>query len=210
MSVWQLWLPILVSALLVFLWRDDFTARLWLFSGELRALLMRGWVPVLFVPLFLHASAGHLVGNMVALTASGAAVEEFHGPLRTLLLYVAAGLCGAVLSLARVHTMEIGPQHVTVLAVGASGAIMGLYGVILVFLLRHRKGFPERERRKTQRIYFPLLVLALLPSLFGADLYSHVGGFVGGMLLALVVRPIEDRIPRERTEPSPEPPESLR
>jgi rhomboid protease GluP len=178
---------LLVSAALVWAWRDDYSDHLWLFSTALRSRLTAGWVPVLFLPLFLHASAGHLMGNMVGLTAAGAAVEEFYGRWRTVLLYFAAGICGAVLSLLRAKPM---------LSVGASGAIMGLYGVTLVFLLRYRRRFSARQRWKTTRVYFPLLVLALLPSLFMADVYAHVGGFVGGVAVALLIPPREDRLSR--------------
>lgn len=178
---------LVISSLLVWAWRDAYTENLWLFSGRLRAQLFQGWVPVLFVPLFLHASSGHLLGNMVGLTAAGSAVEEFYGRFRTLVLYLLAGLCGAAFSLLRAKP---------VLSVGASGAIMGLYGVTLMFLLRYRGRFSARQRWKTTRVYFPLLVLALLPSLFAADFFSHAGGFVAGLLLGLLIPPRADRLPR--------------
>lgn len=177
---------LLVSAALVWLWRGSYSDNLWHFSGNLHADLLRGVIPVLLIPLFLHATPSHLLGNMVGLTASGAAVEEFYGPLRTLLIYFCTGLCGALLSLVRQNP---------VLSVGASGAIMGLYGVILVFLLRYRGRFSPRERMKTTRVYLPLLVLALFPSLFQADFYSHAGGFLGGVLLGSILRPSRNRLP---------------
>lgn len=177
---------LLISAALVWFWRDGYADNLWRFSGELRADFLRGILPVLLIPLFLHASSSHLLGNMVALAAAGAAVEEFYGPWRTAVLYLAAGLCGAVLSLLRVKP---------VLSVGASGAIMGLYGVILVFLLRNRKRFSERQKMKTARVYIPLLVLALFPSLAYADFYSHAGGLAGGILLGLLIPPAAGRVP---------------
>lgn len=178
---------LLVSAILVLAWRDAYTENLWRFSGKLRSDLSQGWAPVLLVPLFLHASSSHLIGNMLGLTAAGAAVEEFYGRLRTILFYLAAGLCGAGVSLLRVKP---------VLSVGASGAIMGLYGVTLVFLLRYRNRFSERQKWKTTRVYFPLLVLALLPSLFMADFFSHAGGFVGGVLFGFLVPAKAERLPR--------------
>lgn len=190
---------IFISALLVWTWRDEYSARLWAYAASLHALLNAGWVTALLPPLFLHASAQHLLGNMVALTASGAAVEEFYGRWRTILIYLLGGLAGAVTSLLR-------PKEV--LSVGASGAIMGLYGVILVFLLRYRSRFTERQRMKTDRIYLPLVALALLPSLFQADLLSHVGGFAGGCLLGLLIPPKKERLDRSRggeAEPGSEP-----
>jgi membrane associated rhomboid family serine protease len=188
---------LVVSGALVWLWRENYDARLWAFSGLLHARLVAGILPAILVPLFLHAGAGHLLGNMVGLTAGGAAVEEFYGRLRTLGLYFFAGICGAALSLLRAKEMfpEGSDLPVPILSVGASGAIMGLYGIILVFLLRFRARFSERQRTKTVRIYLPLLAIALLPSLFGHDLLSHVGGFLGGVLGALVVPPHPRRVP---------------
>jgi membrane associated rhomboid family serine protease len=190
---------LLVSGTLVWIWRENYDAKLWALSGILHARLFAGFLPAIVVPLFLHASAGHLLGNMVGLTAGGAAVEEFYGRLRTLGLYLFAGLCGAAMSLLRARELypDTSDIPVPVLTVGASGAIMGLYGVILVFLLRYRARFSDRQRMKTTRIYLPLLVIALLPSLFGHDLLSHVGGFLGGALGALVVPPHPRRVPWE-------------
>jgi rhomboid protease GluP len=194
---------LLVSGVLVWIWREDYDANLWALSGMLHARLFAGFLPAIVVPLFLHASAGHLLGNMVGLTAGGAAVEEFYGRLRMLVLYFSAGLCGAAMSLLRARDLypEGSDIPFPILSVGASGAIMGLYGVILVFLLRFRARFSERQRMKTTRIYLPLLSIALLPSLFGHDLLSHVGGFLGGVLGALVVPPHPGRVP---WEPEPE------
>lgn len=188
---------LVISGALVWLWRENYEARLWALSGILHARLFAGVLPAIMVPLFLHAGAGHLLGNMVGLTGGGAAVEEFYGRLRTLGLYLFAGICGAVLSLLRAK--EIFPEGsdlpLPILSVGASGAIMGLYGIILVFLLRYRARFSERQRTKTVRIYIPLLAIALLPSLFAHDLLSHVGGFFGGVLGALLVPPHPRRVP---------------
>jgi membrane associated rhomboid family serine protease len=194
---------LLVSGVLVWAWRENYDTRLWDLSGALHARLFAGFLPAIVVPLFLHASAGHLLGNMVGLTAGGAAVEEFYGRLRTLGLYLFAGLSGAAMSLLRARDLypEGSDIPMPVLSVGASGAIMGLYGIILVFLLRYRTRFSDRQRMKTTRIYLPLLVIALLPSLFGHDLLSHVGGFLGGVLGALIVPPHPQRVPWRTAPP---------
>lgn len=175
-----------VSICLAWIWGAGYTDRLWAFSAGLREHLLSGWAPVLLIPLFLHASPQHIAGNLLALAAGGTAVEEFYGRKRTLFLYLASGLCGAGFSLLR---------QKPVLSVGASGAIMGMYGVILMFLLRFRLRFSERQKFKTARIYFPLVALAVLPSIFHADLLSHVGGFLGGAILSLMVPPRPDLVP---------------
>jgi rhomboid protease GluP len=122
--------------------------------------------------MFLHASPGHLLFNMLALLASGSVTEYFYGRWRVLICYLICGFLGAALSLA------LRPKPV--LSVGASGAIFGLYGLALLFLLRHMRRFNRRQRWKTLRIYIPIMVLAIVPSIFGGDFYTHLGGFVAG------------------------------
>jgi rhomboid protease GluP len=121
-------------------------------------------------------------------------VEEYYGRKRMLLLYLIAGIAGALLSLTR---------EKPVLSVGASGAIMGMFGVALVFLLRERNRLRLPERWRASRIQLPFLLLLVIPSLFNADLLSHVGGFLGGAAGALFIKPLPDRISSYRDLPGP-------
>jgi membrane associated rhomboid family serine protease len=176
---------VLITVALFLAWRSDYSEQLWGMSEALRGKLFEGWLPVLFIPLFLHANAAHIVSNMIALAGGGTVVEEYYGRKRTLLLYLIAGIAGALLSLTR---------EKPVLSVGASGAIMGMFGVALVFLLRERKHLRLPERWRASRIQLPFLLLLVIPSLFNADLLSHVGGFLGGAAGALFIKPLPGRL----------------
>ncbi|MCC7144759.1 MAG: rhomboid family intramembrane serine protease [Candidatus Eisenbacteria bacterium] len=189
---------LLVTATLLAAWYGSYSDHLWGFAATLRTWFESGILPVLFIPLFLHATPMHILSNMVALIGSGAVVEEFYGRRRMLVLYLGAGIAGAVLSYFR---------DKPVLSVGASGAIFGLYGVATVFLLRYFRRFPKQLRWKTTRVYLPFLVLIVAPSIWQADLLSHLGGYLGGALLALFIRPLEDRIPSLPEPESPAEPE---
>jgi len=160
---------------------------IWGLSEKLRTLLFAGWVPVLLLPIFFHASLTHLFSNMLVLLGGGAVVEEYYGRKRMLFLYIASGIFGGLLSLAR---------EKVVLSVGASGAIMGMYGVALVFLLRERRNFSDRQKFKLRRVYIPFFILMVIPAILHADFYAHLGGFLGGVLLALFIPPLPDRVPR--------------
>jgi len=131
--------------------------------------------------MFLHANPGHLLFNMLALLASGSVTEYFYGRWKVLFSYLICGFLGATFSLL------LRPKPV--LSVGASGAIFGLYGLALVFLLRHMRRFSRRQRWKTVRIYIPIMALAVVPSIFGGDFYTHLGGFVAGCAIGAFLQP---------------------
>jgi membrane associated rhomboid family serine protease len=171
-----------VSALLLLIWTDRYSIRLWELSRSLKGIVGTGeGFPAVLIPMFLHASPQHLFRNMIALVASGSMTEYFYGRWKMLVVYLLSGFGGAAFS------MFLRPKPL--LSVGASGAIFGLYGLGLAFLLRHLRRFGRRQRWKTMRIYLPIMVLVLVPSIFGADLLAHVGGFVTGFAIGLFLPP---------------------
>lgn len=178
---------ILIGVVLYLSWGEQYSHELWGFSARLKEQLGGGFVPALMIPVFLHATPAHLLGNMITFVAAGAVVEEFYGRKRMLLLYLFSGLTGSLLSLARTKD---------VLSVGASGAIMGMYGVGLVFLLRERRHLSDSQRYRLRRVQIPFFFLLVIPSILHADFYAHLGGFLGGVLLALFVPPLAERLPR--------------
>jgi len=122
---------------------------------------------------FLHANILHLGMNMLILWLVGSPLEEMLGRGRYLLLYfvsLLAGSAGALL------------QAPFVLTVGASGAIFGLFGALLVL-----------EYFATGRIVggqaFGLIVINLIFSFTfsGISWGGHIGGLVGGILGTLVL-----------------------
>ena len=130
--------------------------------------------------MFLHGGPGHLIGNVIALYVVGMACEHALGLPGTALVYFGSGAAGAALSMA----MSPGPS------VGASGAIFGLLGAVIVVLYRHRNRFHLRDTR----IGVVLAAWAIFQVAIGfltpfVDNYAHLGGLAGGSLAALVLRP---------------------
>ena len=131
-----------------------------------------------FTACFLHFGYEHLAGNMLALFSDGPYVERFYGHVKFTVLYLVSGLSGS----AFVYLMEqrSGEFHVTA---GASGAIFGLFGVLIIFAF-------NREMRET----FPLprvilgLVVMFLPSFTeeGISMNGHIGGFLGGTIIGVL------------------------
>jgi hypothetical protein len=108
--------------------------------------------------------------------------EKIYGPSRFLLAYVASGVAGSLASFLFLPN----------LSVGASGAIFGVAGLLIVFGLRHRSVIPKRARRVFEIGLLPwvALILALGFLLPGLDNAAHLGGCLAGMLLGLVLRPV--------------------
>ncbi len=131
--------------------------------------------------LFVHADAAHLSRNMVALLAGAGAVEFLMGGGWAFAVYLLTGLAGAWASF-------VGHGHPP-LSIGASGAIFGLVGATLSFIIRRRKLFLYAQRWKVWRVYLPLFVLLFLPALANADVHAHFGGFVPGLVLGLIIPP---------------------
>ena len=126
----------------------------------------------LLTAAFLHYGPLHLALNMLVLYLFGPPLESVLGPARFLLLYIAAGLAGSAGAL----LME--PEGLTV---GASGAIYGLFGAMLVL-----------ERQGTYVFggsVLPLLVinLAITFVIPGVSIGGHLGGLAGGALAMLVL-----------------------
>jgi membrane associated rhomboid family serine protease len=126
----------------------------------------------LLTAAFLHYGPFHLFLNMLVLYLFGPPLEGVLGSARFLLLYVAAGLAGSAGALL---------MEPTGLTVGASGAIYGLFGAILVL-----------ERQGTYVFggsVLPLLVINLVITFAfpGISIGGHLGGLAGGALAILAL-----------------------
>ena len=150
-------------------------------GGNAASEVQRGSWWRLLTAVFLHSGVAHLVMNMAALLCTGPTVERVYGSRRFLLLYLGAGLAGSALSL------HFSAQYAT--AVGASGAVLGVAGALLVAALRHRRFLPTVLSFYTLGGIGLLLLDAVLRG-FGServDNAAHVGGLLAGCLLALIL-----------------------
>jgi rhomboid protease GluP len=133
--------------------------------------------------MFLHFGGLHLGMNMLALWDSGRMVEKVFGPVRFALMYVASGLTGNLLSLI--------VQGDRAVSGGASGAIFGIYGAFLVFLLTERRRLHPGDFRWMfwGAAAFSLITLGLGFLIPGIDNAAHVGGLVAGATAGFVLAP---------------------
>lgn len=141
--------------------------------------LSGGWWR-LFTSMFIHFGLMHLLLNMFTLYQIGRLAERLYGSGRFLVLYLFAGLIGSIVSVV---------WHPTFNSAGASGAIFGVFGGLLVFLVKFRKQLPTTIAVQ-QRTSIAVLIGYNLFYGFthpGIDNGAHLGGLVGGVLLGLTL-----------------------
>ena len=134
----------------------------------------------LFTCLFIHIGALHLLLNSYALYQLGTMFEVLMGSGRMLAVYFASGLGGALASLFFMRGD---------LSAGASGAIFGLLGALVGFLMRRR----NRLHPSGKQLLSSLLLWAGINVVFGLtnpmiDNAGHGGGAVTGLVLGLLLR----------------------
>ncbi|MBF9239700.1 rhomboid family intramembrane serine protease [Hymenobacter sp. BT683] len=131
----------------------------------------------LFSSLFLHAGLSHLLLNMFSLWLLGLLVEDRVGPLRLALVYLASGVGGGLASLWW-HSSGVN-------SVGASGAIFGLYGLLLALLVSKKILLDKSDRRAMLGLVLYLVLSNLISGLTGnIDNAAHLGGLLMGLLVA--------------------------
>ncbi len=143
----------------------------------------------LLTSMFAHFGLVHLLVNMWALLNVGPFLERLLGRALFWLIYLAAGLEGGLLSIAW--------NRDRVWSAGASGAVFGLYGAVLGWLLREKHGLPRK-------LYRPMLISSLLfagLTIFfglsrpGIDNACHLGGFATGFILGwLTALPVDPAV----------------
>ena len=129
-----------------------------------------------FLAIFLHGGLVHLVVNIITQLVMGISVEKKIGSWRFALIYVVCGIFGNIVS------ANLAPAGSA--SVGCSGS---LFGVIALFLLKLL--FDWHKTSCSQLIFLIVgividLGLGLLPLI---DNFTHIGGFIMGCLLGLIL-----------------------
>ena len=141
--------------------------------------------------MFLHFGLVHLAINMWALWDAGRLVERLYGSIRFAVIYFASGLTGNLLSLI--------VQGDRAVSGGASGAIFGVYGALLVCLYYERRKVHPVEFRWLfgGAAAFAIATLGLGLIIPGIDNSAHVGGLISGALTGVaLVRPFSAEGPK--------------
>src|SRR5262245_46893916 len=131
-------------------------------------------------PIFIHIGMLHLFFNSYALWIVGPQVEKLYGPARFVILYVLTGVAGVY------GSYFYHPQSISA---GASGAIFGLFGVLLVFGIRYRSAIPPFFKLAVGTGVLPVIVINLIIgfTIPAIDNSAHISGLLAGALLAAIV-----------------------
>ena len=133
----------------------------------------------LLTSVFLHSGISHLIFNSIALLAFGNLIETIFGKRNFLVLYLCSGISGSALS------VTFNPNTVSV---GASGAIFGMLGGLIIYYFFMKKFNPDYAKNNL----FGLGLMLLINLFYGLsssriDNWAHLGGLLGGMFCSFVL-----------------------
>jgi rhomboid protease GluP len=137
--------------------------------------------------IFLHASILHILFNMWVLMDIGPQIEELYGSARFLFIFVISGIGGYVVSSFFGH-----------FSVGASGAIIGLCGVVLAITIGSRSSQAQMFRSYVVRLLIYVAILGFLPFGLALDNWAHAGGLATGFVLGKILADRPPASPEER------------
>lgn len=130
--------------------------------------------------LFLHAHVSHLILNLVGLWWFGRLSENLFGTRRFLLIYFASGILSGLSEVLWSQSL---------MSIGASGAVMGVFGASAAAVFRLKDLLPA-NLRKSELAWMSGLALAqvLLDQVVpNVAAFAHLGGLVAGFLIGLVL-----------------------
>ncbi|MHA1168282.1 MAG: rhomboid family intramembrane serine protease [Candidatus Hodarchaeales archaeon] len=142
----------------------------WLLNGDI-ILITGDWYRLLS-SVFIHFHLAHLGSNLLFLLIYGIRYEELADSRMLLLIFVASGVAGNILTVLIMPGIYSG---------GSSGAVFGVFGALLVVL---REKYPGRVRA----IIFTAFLFFSLTITIDTNVAAHLGGLLAGAFLQLLLQ----------------------
>lgn len=175
----KLLLAAIVAAFGLQIWGETSGTDLVAVGANERTAVLAGQYWRLLTSMFLHGGLLHLALNAWALYQLGTLFESLLGSSRMLGTYFVSGIAGSVASIVWTQAPSV----------GASGAIFGLLGALIAFLLRRRDALsPGGKAILSQLVMWAGINLFLGFQMPGIDNAGHLGGLAAGFLLGLLLR----------------------
>lgn len=155
--------------------------------------LVHGQIWRMVTNAFVHIGLIHILFNMWCLWYLGELAENIFGQWTTVAIYVLTAITSSILSVA---------WKPMVISAGASGAIFGLAGAIIIALRVGEHGIAQPVRRAISNSAFKFALYNLIfgwlvPSIDNA---GHLGGLVGGLVLGAAFG-VTNSMPTQRNRP---------
>lgn len=168
---------ILIYVLTAFLSKNIMNSNIYVLvylGAKVNELIASGEYYRLITCMFLHGGLIHLALNMYSLYVIGPLVERVYGRVKYISIYFIAGIISSLFS----YIFSSG------ISIGASGAIFGLLGATLVFAITIRKTVGKDFYNNILQVMVVNLIIGF--SIPNIDNYGHIGGIVGGIIMAKI------------------------
>lgn len=153
----------------------------------------------LLTATFVHVGLIHIATNMWCLWNLGLLGEPLLGPWGLVAVYLLTGIAGNLLTLGANVLMAVvrhDPSGLLSVGAGASGAVFGIAGILIVLLSNKKLPIPEFELSRLRRSVIQFAVLNLViglganfTNLIRIDNFAHLGGFLSGLALGPPLAP---------------------
>lgn len=179
-TVWIAIVNIIIFVIMMFLHQEANDMIVDKFADNWIRVVKHGEVYRLVTAMFLHADADHLLGNMLSMVAIGLYIERIMGRGKFLLTYFVSGIIASMSSIG--YNMYLNKDTYSL---GASGAVYGLIGMFVMIILLG--GIRLGKGGITRLLMYLVLSGWLSMSSGNIDHAAHIGGFIAGIILGVVM-----------------------
>lgn len=144
-------------------------------GAKVNELINHGQVWRLLTCAFLHGGLLHIAFNMYALKIIGSDVEYAYGRKKYIIIYILSALGGSIFS----YTL-----NEYSISVGASGAVFGLLGAMLVYAYKNRGKIGKGYMNNIVQVIIVNIVIGVTMS--NIDNFGHLGGLVFGIIASYI------------------------
>lgn len=153
-------------------------------DGDAFASIRRGQFWRLVTPLFLHGDEFHLAFNMLWIFFLGSTIERLHGSVFFVALVLLTQIGGMMLQVSLPPVDWLPPSlHGTPFAIGASGAVYGLFGFLWIRPIID-SDYPIHMDLTNVVLMLGWLIVCITPLIPGVANGAHIGGLVAGVIAA--------------------------
>lgn len=170
------------------------------YGANVTLLVLHGQWYRLLTAIFVHVGWIHIASNMWCLWNLGILGEPLIGPWGMVAVYMITGVAGNLLSMGTdVVLYNVFHDHYALIipGAGASGAVFGIAGILIVLLSNRKLPFSwsELKRLRSSVIKFAAINLIIglgtrvVPVGISIDNSAHIGGFLSGLAIGVPLIP---------------------